>query len=298
MDPVTHALSGIALKNLGFRRKGALGVALFASIAPDLDYITRFWGTDVFLRYHRGITHSVFALLAVSIAIGLILGLKKGFFYYFFLSALSYGLHLFLDLTNQYGTRVLSPLDWRPFSLDITFIIDPYILAGLLISAVLCLRNKKKAARFAAFTMALLAVYMGGRYYLHGKARDFLGANMRDYTCKVVPLPNDFTRWWFVARSKDDIKVGFSDLFTKRLCVQESYPPTPEDPAIEKSKETRAVKNFLYFAKYPYADVKRHDGMTEVRWRELSFSFIPGEHFVARVVTDDTGRVVSSGFEF
>ena len=82
MDPVTHALTGAAIKQLGFKRKATLAVLLISSLAPDLDYITRFWGADVFLRYHRGITHGVAALVVVPIIIAVAFGYKKGFFYY------------------------------------------------------------------------------------------------------------------------------------------------------------------------------------------------------------------------
>jgi hypothetical protein len=38
--------------------------------------------------------------------------------------------------------------------------------------------------------------------------------------------------------------------------------------------------------------------MTVVTWRELAYSFLPGEHFQARVVMDGNGTVVSSEFRF
>ncbi|MDP2279864.1 MAG: metal-dependent hydrolase, partial [Nitrospirota bacterium] len=111
MDPITHTLAGAALAQLGFKRKAAFWVLLISSIAPDLDYITRLWGVDIFLRYHRGITHGILALFLVPLIIAVIAGFRKGFFYYYFLSFLAYGIHIFMDLTNQYGTRVLSPFD-------------------------------------------------------------------------------------------------------------------------------------------------------------------------------------------
>ncbi len=298
MDPITHVLAGATIAKLGFKRKAAIWVLLLSSIAPDLDYITRFWGTDIFLRYHRGITHGILALFLFPAIIALIFGLKRGFFYYYFISFLGYGAHLLMDLTNQYGTRILSPLDWEQFSLDLTFIIDPYITAGLFLCVILWRFNKKKAVAISAITIILLIAYMGGRYYLHDRTRDFLKENLEANTYKMCPLPNDFLRWWFIVKSGDEIKVGFADLFTKRVCVQERYVVAEKDPAIERSKETRVVKNFLYFAKYPYAEVKSEKGKTTVIWRELAYSFMAGEHFVAKVVFDEQGKILKSGFKF
>jgi inner membrane protein len=298
MDPVTHALAGATIYNLGFRHKAALVVLLLASVLPDFDYITRLWGTDVFLRYHRGITHGILALFVVPIAIGLIFGSRKGFLYYSFIAFLGYAAHLLMDLSNQYGTRILSPLDWQQYSLDLMFIIDPYITIGLVLSVILCKFNKKRAAVIAFITLFLLFTYAATRYYLHGKTMDFLKERLDENTYKVFPLPNDFLRWWFVTQSGNEIKVGFADLFTNRICVQEVYRMREKDPDIERSKQTRVVKNFLYFARYPYAEVRRGDDMLTVVWRELSYSFVAGDHFVAKVVFDKEGKVLDAYFKF
>lgn len=298
MDPITHSLTGATIFNLGFRRKLAIWVLILSSLAPDFDYITRFWGIDIFLRYHRGITHGILFLFLVPLIIALIFGLRKGFLYYYFLAFLGYAAHLFMDLTNQYGTRILSPLDWEQYSLDLTFIIDPYITIGLLLSVILCKFNKKRTFAIAFVTVFLLTAYIGGRYYLQGKTRDFLKETLDANTYTMYPLPNDFLRWWFVVRSDDEIKIGFVDLFTQRICVQERYKMANKDPFIEHSKETRIVKNFLYFAKYPYAQVRNEQDKTIVIWRELAYSFMAGEHFVAKVVFDKDGKLLNSYFKF
>ncbi len=77
MDPITHSLAGLTISHLGFRRKAAIWVLLLSSIAPDFDYITRLWGVDVFLRYHRGITHGILALVVVPVSSVLYLALEK-----------------------------------------------------------------------------------------------------------------------------------------------------------------------------------------------------------------------------
>ena len=298
MDPVTHSLAGATICNLGFRRKLSMLVLILASIAPDFDYITRFWGMDIFLRYHRGITHGILFLFLGPLIIGLIFGLRKGFLYYSFIAFLGYAAHLLMDITNQYGTRILSPLDWEQYSLDLTFIIDPYITIGLLLSFILCRFNKKKTFIIALITVFLLIAYIGGRYYLQGKTRDFLKEKLEANTYTLYPLPNDFLRWWFVVRSGNEINVGFADLFTQRVCVQETYRMVNRDPSIEHSRENRVVKNFLYFAKYPYAEVRSDKDMTMVIWHELAYSFMAGDHFVAKVIFDREGKLLSSYFKF
>ena len=298
MDPITHGLTGVVLSNIGFKRKAVFWVSLLSSIAPDFDYVTRLWGPDVFLRYHRGITHGILALFIVPVIIGIIFGRKKDFFYYSFISFLAYAAHIFMDLTNQYGTRVLSPLDWQQYSLDILFIIDPYITLGLLLSVILCTFNKQRAVMIACITVLLFTGYAAGRQFLRNTTKDFIKQRLDEKTYEVYPLPNDFLRWWFIAKSDEQIKAGFADLFTQRICIQETYTTADKDPCIERSRETKAVINFLYFAKYPYAAVVRENGKTVVTWRELSYSFLPGEHFIAKVVYDEKGRARDSYVRF
>lgn len=298
MDPVTHALSGVVIHQFGFKRKAALFVLLFSAIAPDLDYVTRFWGVDIFLRYHRGITHGILALFIFPVIMAFIFRKKGGFFYYYILSFFAYASHLFMDLTNQYGTRILSPFDWNQYSLDLTFIIDPYITIGLLISVIIGRINKKKAVAIAICTVLLFAGYIAGRAYLKGEVKTFLKTKTDANIYMIYPLPNDFLRWWFITKSDNEVKAGFVDLFTKRICIHDTYNLGNSDPAIVESKKTRLVKNFLYFARYPYADVRRDADKTTVIWKELSYSFLPGEKFVAKVVMDKDGRVIESYFKF
>ncbi len=298
MDPFTHALSGAVIRQIGFKRKAALLVLLLSSVAPDLDYITRIWGIDVFLRYHRGITHGILALFAFPLLMGIIFRKKGGFFYYYFISFLGYATHLFFDLTNQYGTRILAPLDWSQYSLDLTFIIDPYITISLLLCVIMGRINKKKASLIAVCTVIFFAGYVGSRAYFKDSMTDFLKTRVDANIYKVYPLPNDFLSWWFIVKSGNEVTAGFADLFTKRVCIQEKFILDNSHPAIEKSRQTTFIKNFLYFARYPHAEVINSEKGITVIWRELSYSFLSGNRFTARVVMDKQGNVIESKFNF
>ncbi|MFO0752870.1 MAG: metal-dependent hydrolase [Thermodesulfovibrionales bacterium] len=296
MDPVTHALSGMVLRQLGFRGKAALFVLVFSAVAPDFDYVTRFWGVDAFLRYHRGITHGIVALAVFSLTMGLLFRRHGGFLSTAFLSFLGYSSHLFLDLTNQYGTRILSPLDWSRYSLDLTFIIDPFIIIVLLLALLLGRAGKRRPALIAAGALLFIALYLGGRYSLQGQARQLLKTKIDAHTYRVYPLPNGFFRWWFVVRSGDEATTGFVDLFLQKVCVYEKYRLQEADSAVIESKKSRVVQHFLDFASTPYAEVRREAGRTVVTWRELSYSFLPGKRFVAEVVMDSKGKILRAAF--
>ncbi|HHN65959.1 MAG TPA: metal-dependent hydrolase [Nitrospirae bacterium] len=300
MDPVTHGLTGVMLSNLFPRKKGTLLVALFASLAPDLDYVTRFWGTEVFLRYHRGITHGIGALLLVPLLVGIAArrAYRGRLLFFVMLSYLCYGVHIAMDLMTQYPTRVLSPLDWSAYSLGIAFIIDPYVSAAIVLAILFSMRKSVNRRLASLICILFLIVYLFGRFYIKGKVEDYLRTELDEYHYSLYPLPNDFFRWWFVTRSGDLYKVGFVDLLTETVCVKRVLNYTERIPEIKESKQLRTVRNFLYFAQKPYAEVKRQDGETIVTWHELSYGFFPGDHFIARVRFDRMGRVREEYFRF
>lgn len=299
MEPITHALSGVVIRNFGFRKKAALAVLVISSVAPDLDFVTRLWGSDVMLRYHRGITHGVLAFLVVPVVMGLVFRKRGGFVYCWFLASLGYGLHIALDLTNPYGTRLFAPLDWYPYSADLAFIVDPYIVMGLVLSLLMAKLSAERARTIALATMAMMVFYMGVKHYFHERTEEFLRASLDEYMIeRVVPMPNDFVRWWFIARNDEEIKTGFADLFTRTVYVQKTYPKNGYDPDVERSKRHRVVKNFLYFAQYPYAEVRTEGRKRVVKWRELIYAYAPEERFTATVSMDERGELISSRIDF
>lgn len=300
MDPLTHALSGAVIRNLGFRGRASLAVLVISSVAPDVDFLTRLLGAEALLRYHRGITHGILALLVVPMTIGFLFRKSNGgFLYFWFLATIGYGLHIALDLTDHHGTRLFAPLDWGLYSADLTFMMDPYLIGGFALSLLVAwlVRERVRAVAFA--TMAMLVLYLGVKHYYHDRTEEFLRASLDEYVIeKVVPMPNDFMRWWFIARSDEDIKTGFADLFTRSIYVHKTYPDNGPDSVVERSKTAKVVKNFIYFAQYPYAEVYTSGGKHIVKWRDLCYGYAPRERFTATVVMDGQGRLVSSGLKF
>src|SRR5262245_31612429 len=61
MDNLTHTLYGLALANTGLRRTAphATLTLIIASNLPDVDSLSLFWGQIHYLKYHRGVTHSL-----------------------------------------------------------------------------------------------------------------------------------------------------------------------------------------------------------------------------------------------
>jgi inner membrane protein len=282
MDPITHALSGLVFSKTLTKNKTLVGIFLVYTLLPDIDFLLRLHSVELLLKYHRSITHGFFALFLLPLFAAFIFKKKVGFLKAYSFAFLGYGLHLFLDLTNQYGIRILSPLDWSSYDLSITFIVDPYVIFPLLLALILSVKFKKEARIFFVISIVFIGVYMGFKAYLKAEAREFLKQKIEAHQYRVYPLPNDFLRWWFVVRFHDDYTTGYVDLFGKRVYVDSKY-KIKNDDVIQKTMEFELVKVFLNFAKHPVADTRKEGDTVVVIWRELSYRFLPDERFTVKV---------------
>jgi len=183
VDTLTHALSGallaraVAPKSLPPRSLPRFVAAGFlACAAPDLDFVSGFFGPIEFMSIHRGVTHSFLMLplwaFVLSWLLAKILREPRGWRALYGVTALSLGLHIAGDLITSYGTMILAPLsDWRA-QIGTTFIIDLWfsgiIVAGLAASALL-----RRSRWPAVAASAVLAGYVGFQYLQKQKAIEF-----------------------------------------------------------------------------------------------------------------------------
>ena len=175
MDPLTHFLTGACMGRSGFNRKTALATVtmVLAAEAADVDVLWEFKGSIAGLQHHRGITHSFVGVPFVAAAVlgfvcllhrfrsrkgstaPVLLGLRPGFplrwGYLYFCAVLAALSHLLLDYTTAYGIRLFEPFNYRWYSWDIVYIVEPLIwlvlIAGLAVPALFGLINQEIGAR-------------------------------------------------------------------------------------------------------------------------------------------------------
>jgi membrane-bound metal-dependent hydrolase YbcI (DUF457 family) len=144
MDNVTHTLFALTLSRTSLGRSGGATAALvLASNAPDLDIVASAGRAIDYLEWHRGPSHGPLGILALAIlAAGAVWTARRllkrepseddaSFGRLMFLGIIGTAGHVLMDLPTSYGTRLLSPFDWRWFGGDWMPIIDIYLLAVL-----------------------------------------------------------------------------------------------------------------------------------------------------------------------
>lgn len=306
MDNITHTLSGLAIARAGFERLGpgtTLTLAL-ATNAPDLDIVTGFHSSIAYLEHHRGFTHGIAGavLLALGTALLVRFFVKDARLAALFLAGLAgTSLHIVMDLWTTYGTRALLPFDARWYAWDLVFIVDPWILAALVVGPFLFGRTTRWRSTAALATISVISGYVLVRAELHHRALELARRQLAGESVlrlAALPTPLNPMRWRILADTGDAYNIGPVDLLTGRVeFTRRAKTPVSEPVTIARERSPIAAA-FLDFSPYPWLDVRSRDGGTEVIWKDLRFENRARQGFVARVLVGPDGRIVSEGFSF
>ena len=137
MDPISHALVGLAAGS--FSGSGgvlsnplALG-CLVGSVLPDSDIIMQYWGDYAYLKNHRGASHSLVGMAALSTAASLLIHLLfpgSGFFSILLWMYIGCLTHVGLDIFNTYGAKLFWPFLDKKIGTGLMLSFDPFLVAA------------------------------------------------------------------------------------------------------------------------------------------------------------------------
>jgi inner membrane protein len=174
MDTVTHGLTGWLIARAipsEAGRKEATAAAVIGSVLPDADNIASLFGSELYLRIHRGISHSFAGVAVTSLLVALLLyryGKWKDLKKLYLLALIGQLSHIALDLLNSYGTQIFQPFSDARVSFDLLFIVD-LVFTGVIVLGLLLSRYRPSRARAA---LVVLCAYVGFAAFLHLRAAD------------------------------------------------------------------------------------------------------------------------------
>jgi inner membrane protein len=329
MDILTHTLTAVAISHAGLNRKtryATLTVVAGANL-PDIDLATRFWGSATYLKYHRGITHSILGVTVLALLLAwtvYALGRKaerrsgpplaRG---WLLLAAwLGTASHLLLDFTNSYGIRPLLPFSSRWYAWDIMFIFDPLLLTllvlGLGVPAILRLVSEEVGARSgglrrgAVFSLCVLAALWGLRDLAHrrvlGQMEGHTYSQQDAQRLGAFPSPTNPFAWTGVVETDSSFHVLPANALENDVDPRSArvfHKPGPS-PALEAARKTRTAAVFSDFARFPWAQVEEGEDGFAVTLRDLRFfsRLARRRGFVVEIELDKNLRVRSESFSF
>jgi inner membrane protein len=329
MDNLTHTLTAVAISQTGLNRKTRFATLtlILAANAPDIDILSGLKDSATYLKYHRGITHSFVGVIAIAIILwGFMCWLGKkvppkpnlplNHRWLLLAAFLGTGSHLLLDFTTAYGVRPFLPFCGRWYAWDIMPIIDPLLLAllilGLAVPWLLRLvseevgEHKAGLVPAAVFCLCVMAALWGLRDFAHRRALSILdshtysGENPRHLGALPTSM-NPFT-WTGVAETATAfhiVLVNALDVNTAQEEIRTFNKPEPS-PAIEAAMNTWTGKVFMDFARFPWAQVEENEGGYLVSIRDLRFfhASAPSRGFTLEVKLNKKFETQSETFHF
>ncbi len=213
MDNFCHTLVGAAFGEAGLKQRTRFGNAtlMISANLPDVDVLSFLTDTDP-ISFRRGWTHGILAQLTLPLACAAVMyaigrlrprradagpPLHAGWL--LLLSYIGVYSHVFLDFLNNYGVRLLAPVDWRWFYGDALFIADVWLWLALGVGIWLARRQRRPAPARAAlafsvcYIAAMLTSAQAARTVVSDTWREARGIAPR--ALMVGPLPfTPFTR--------------------------------------------------------------------------------------------------------
>ena len=316
MDNLTHSLTGLMMSRAGlsrFHARAPLALILSAN-ACDIDGLSLFSGGLTYIRYHRGLAHSiafmpVMALLPLLIVVAIARSFQ-GWLRLYLLCVAGVASHLLLDWTNTYGVRFFEPFSSAWVHLDINSLIEAWVWAVLIFAWLMVylvrLVSREIGAKpasgrgLAIFALAFFLVYDFGKYLAHQRAIAMLNSRIYDGALPVRTAAFPGGANPFVWRGWVETDAFFK---TYRINVDSDFDPAsgtkyykPSDTgAIDAAKSSDVFRTFMWFDQFPrwtVLPVAEPEGARQVQLIDLRLGFY------ATAVVDRTNRVLESSFRF
>lgn len=306
MDTGTHVVMGLALGGIATldptvsvnsaTTTAVIFGTLIGSQAPDLDTILKLSNNAHYIRNHRGITHSLPAVLLWPLII-------TGAIFLFFPEAnlfplwlwtfIGVILHVFVDIFNAYGTQALRPFSNKWVALGVINTFDPFIFLVHILGIVVWKLGVHPGVTF--FTVyAVLILYYIIRFRMRNKVEKAIRAKIDHITDIIISPTYRFNQWhiavvtkgyFYVARSVNN-EIIIHDQFVKR--------PIPDTPVINAAVKDKNLSAFLSFSPVYRWEIDEYDDYYEVRFIDLRYRSKGHYPFVAIVQLDQDLTIINS----
>ncbi len=306
MDTGTHiamgiALSGIAMADPAVASHSATMGPVFAgimlgSLAPDTDTVLKLRNNAVYIRNHRGITHSVPAVLLWPVLISLVLSLfvpEANFLHLWAWTFLAVFIHVFVDIFNSYGTQALRPFSQKWVALSVINTFDP-IIFGLHAAAIAAWLLGAPPVRTMIILYSVVFVYYLLRFAVRGAVKRAVCNTIPDAVDVYVAPTMRFFQWRIAASTATDHYVGRA--YGRSISIYDRFDrkPLPDSPYVQAAMTDRNIQVFMGFSPIYRWEITQVDVLTEVRLIDLRYRSKTYYPFVAVAHIDENMEVVNS----
>lgn len=298
LDTGTHIVMGFALGGLATldpvvaehsaTATGVLISVIVGSQIPDIDTVLKFKDNATYIRNHRGITHSLPAVLLWPLAIIAIVYpfLPEANLLHLWLWAfLAVFLHVFVDIFNAYGTQALRPFSAKWIALGVINTFDPFIFGIHVVGLILWGFGTDPGYTFSAI-YAILVIYYLLRFQARRNVYNQVRLLIPDATEIIISPTMRFHQWKVAVMNHHQFFVGRSENHQVQILDQFNRVAVPETPVLDAAKKDANLSAFLSFSPVYRWEVDEYDHYYEVRFIDLRYRSKDYYPFVAVVHLD------------
>ncbi|MFS0636422.1 metal-dependent hydrolase [Mesobacillus foraminis] len=306
MDTGTHIVMGLALGGLATldpvvagstaTASSVLAATIIGSQIPDIDTVLKLRNNAVYIRNHRGITHSIPAVLLWPVLItGVIYPFnpEADLLHLWLWTFLAVFLHVFVDIFNSYGTQALRPFTCKWVALGVINTFDPFIFAIHVAGLFLWVFGSHPGYTFLA-VYALIIIYYLHRFYYKGKLTKIVKEMIPDATDIIIAPTMKNHEWRIAVMTEKQFFVGRAHRIHVRILDQYSRVPVPDTPVLKAAKKDSNLSAFLSFSPVYRWEMDEFDDHYEVRFIDLRYRSNGHYPFVAVVKLDLDLNILSS----
>ncbi|WP_164670004.1 metal-dependent hydrolase [Virgibacillus doumboii] len=306
MDTGTHITMGIALGGLSTLDpavqvdpvlfNAVLVGTIVGSHAPDFDTVLKLKNNAVYIRHHRGATHSIPAVLMWGVLLaGIIHAIvpSVSFLHLWAWTALAVVIHVLVDIPNAYGTQAYRPFTnkWIAYGFINTF--DPYIFMLHIGGIIAWIFGANPGYTFLIIYAVIILYYV--KRYIDKKE---IVKKIHDYfpdTEQIATSPTIKQNEWRIAiTTAGKFYVGVVKDGHIEIVDEFEKVPLPDNDLINLAKTDKNAAAFLSFSPVYRWEINDFDDFTEVRFIDLRYRSNERYPFVAVVQIDDNMRIMTS----
>ncbi|MDN7243695.1 metal-dependent hydrolase [Planococcus sp. N028] len=306
MDTGTHVVMGIALGGLAMAdpvvashpitMTAVIAGTIIGSQAPDIDTVLKLRNNAVYIRHHRGITHSIPAVLLWPILITFVLGLifqEANILHVWLWTFLAVFLHVFVDIFNSYGTQALRPFSNKWVALGVINTFDPIIFGAHLIALMFWAFGADPVWTISILYVLLFFYYVV-RFAVQAAVKHAVRNTVPGAKNIIVAPTIRFFQWRVAADSETHHYVGRA--YGRSINIYDKFlrHPLPTTNLMQAALKDKNLAAFVSFSPLFRWEISEVDDIYEVRLIDLRYRSNDYYPFVAVARLNHEHKVIQS----
>ncbi|MCA1025126.1 MULTISPECIES: metal-dependent hydrolase [Cytobacillus] len=306
MDTGTHVVMGLALgglatldpvvANSSITAASVMVGTIIGSQIPDIDTILKLKNNASYIRNHRGVTHSIPAVILWPLLITGVIYLffpETNLFHLWLWTFIAVFLHVFVDIFNAYGTQALRPFSSRWVALGMINTFDPFIFAMHIFGLFLWIFGMDPGYTFLVI-YCILFIYYVLRYFAKKSVEAKVQKLIPDATEIIISPTMKYNQWRIAIKNKDSFFVGRALRGQVRIVDQFKRVPIPKTPIFNAATKDKNISAFLSFSPVYRWEIETIENIVEIRFIDLRYRSNEYYPFVAVAHLDKDLTIINS----